>query len=55
MLCENLIYERKDGIAKTIINRPKVMNALSPAVPVIDEAKRVHRLTVKVIMGAAHN
>jgi len=31
MTYENLIYEKEDGIAKITINRPKVMNALTPA------------------------
>jgi 2-(1,2-epoxy-1,2-dihydrophenyl)acetyl-CoA isomerase len=30
MAYENLIYEKKDGVARITINRPAVMNAITP-------------------------
>ncbi len=30
MAYENLIYEKKEGVARITINRPSVMNAITP-------------------------
>ena len=57
MVYENLIYEKEGGVAKITINRPKVMNALSPAVlsemkAAIQESGRDDDVGVVVLTGA---
>ncbi len=57
MKYENLMYEKDQGIAKITINRPKVMNALSPAViselkAAMDEASTDDDVRVVVLTGA---
>ena len=57
MKYENLIYEKDEGIAKITINRPKVMNALSPAVlseikVAMQEASKDDDVRVVVLTGA---
>ena len=57
MLYENLIYEKEGGVAKITINRPKLMNALSPAVlleikTAIHEAGEDDDVRVVVLTGA---
>jgi len=54
---EDLIYEKSGGIAKITINRPKVMNALSPAVllelkAAVQEAGKDDEVRVVVLTGA---
>jgi len=57
MKYENLMYEKDEGIAKITINRPKVMNALSPAVlseikAALQEASKDDDVRVVVLTGA---
>lgn len=57
MVYENLIYKKEDGIAKITINRPGVMNALSPAVlleikAALQEAGKSDDVGVVVLTGA---
>ena len=53
---ENLKYDKKDGIAKITINRPSVMNALTPALlkemkAAVEDAGRDKKIGVVVITG----
>jgi len=57
MKYENVMYEKDEGIAKITINRPKVMNALSPAViselkAAMEEASTDDDVRVVVLTGA---
>jgi len=57
MVYETVIYEKKDGVAKITINRPQVMNALSPTVltelkAAVEEAGRDGDVKVVVLTGA---
>ena len=57
MKYENVMYEKDEGIAKITINRPKVMNALSPAVlseikVAMQEASKDDDVRVVVLTGA---
>ena len=57
MKYENLMYEKDEGIAKITINRPKVMNALSPVVlseikTALQEASKDDDVRVVVLTGA---
>lgn len=56
MVYENLIYEKKDGIAQITINRPEVMNAISPALlseikAALEEARKDDEVGVVVLTG----
>lgn len=56
MVYENLIYEKKDGIAQITINRPEVMNAISPALlseikAALEEAREDDTVGVVVLTG----
>jgi len=56
MVYENLIYQKEGGIARITINRPKVMNALSPAVlleikAAVQEAEKDKDVGVIVLTG----
>jgi len=53
---ENLIYQKEGGIAKIIINRPEVMNAISPALlseikAALEEAGKDDEVGVVVLTG----
>ena len=57
MAYETLIYEKREGILKITINRPQVMNALSPAViqelkAALQEAEEDDNVGVVVLTGA---
>jgi len=57
MAYENLIYEKEGGVARITINRPKVMNALSPALllevkAAVQEAGKDDDVRVIVLTGA---
>ena len=57
MAHENLIYEKSDGVAKIIINRPQVMNALNQMVLseikiALQEAGKDDGVGVVVLTGA---
>ena len=57
MAYENLIYEKKDGVAKITINRPSVMNALTPTLlsemkAAVLEAGKDSEVKVIVLTGA---
>jgi enoyl-CoA hydratase/carnithine racemase len=57
MVRENVIYQKEDGVAKIIMNRPAVMNALSPAAllelkAVMEEAGKDDDVWVIVLTGA---
>ncbi len=56
---QNLIYQKKDGIAKIAIHRPEVMNALTPAVllemkSAVEAAQEDHEVGVIVITGSGN-
>lgn len=56
MVYENLIYEKKDGIAQITINRPEVMNAISPALlseikAALEEVRKDDKVGVVVLTG----
>jgi len=56
MAYENLIYEKGDGVARITINRPKAMNAISPALlaeikAVLEEAGKDDEVRVVVLTG----
>ncbi len=53
---ENLIYQKEGGIAKITINRPEVMNAISPALlseikTALEEAGKDDEVGVVVLTG----
>ena len=53
---ENLIYQKEGGIAKITINRPEVMNAISPALlseikAALEEAEKDDEVGVVVLTG----
>ncbi len=53
---ENLKYDKKDGVAKITINRPNVMNGLTPALlkemkAAVEDAGRDKKIGVVVITG----
>jgi enoyl-CoA hydratase len=57
MTYETLVYEKKEGVAKITINRPEVMNALSPVLLVemkaaLQEAGKDDDVVVVVLTGA---
>src|SRR4030042_6517205 len=57
MVYENLIYEKKDGVARITINRPSVMNAITPTLlgemkTAVLEAGKDNEVKVIVITGA---
>ena len=57
MAYENLIYEKKDGLAKITINRPAVMNAITPTLlaemkAAVLEAGKDSEVKVIVLTGA---
>jgi len=57
MMYENIIYERKDGVARVTINRPAVMNALTPTLlaemkAAVLESGRDREVKVIVLTGA---
>jgi len=57
MAYENLIYEKKDGVARITINRPSVMNAITPTLlaemkAAVLEAGRDSEIKVIVLTGA---
>jgi len=57
MAYENLIYEKKDGVAKITINRPAVMNAITPTLlaemkAAVLEAGKGDEVKVIVLTGA---
>ncbi len=57
MVYKNLIYEKKEGVAKVTLNRPSVMNALTPALlseikSAILEAAKDNEVKVIVLTGA---
>jgi enoyl-CoA hydratase/carnithine racemase len=57
MVHENIIYQKEEGVAKIIMNRPAVMNALSPAVllelkAAVEEAGKDDDVWVIVLTGA---
>jgi enoyl-CoA hydratase len=61
MAYENLIFEKKDGIAYITINRPKALNALNKAVyddlnPVLDDITADESVKVVIVteIGRAH-
>ncbi|HDM36998.1 MAG TPA: enoyl-CoA hydratase/isomerase family protein, partial [Candidatus Syntrophoarchaeum butanivorans] len=54
---ENIIYEKKDGVATITLNRPKALNALNTAVmtelrTAIHDADEDESMRVIVITGA---
>ena len=56
MAYENLIYEKKDGVARITINRPSVMNAITPTLLVemktaVLEAGKDSEVKVIVLTG----
>jgi enoyl-CoA hydratase/carnithine racemase len=57
MSYHNLLVEKNSGIEKIVLNRPGLMNALSPALlfelkEAIDEAARDQKIAVVIITGA---
>ncbi len=57
MSCENLLYEKKDGIATITFNRPKVLNALNRATmeeldAVLAEVRTDSHVRVLILTGA---
>jgi enoyl-CoA hydratase len=57
MMYENLIYEKKEGVVGITINRPSVMNALTPALlsemkAAVSEAGKDSEVKVIVLTGA---
>ena len=57
MAYENLIYEKKDGVARITINRPAVMNAITPTLlaemkAAVQEAGKDSEVKVIVLTGA---
>jgi len=60
MAYENLIYKKEGGVAKITINRPKVMNAISPALlseikAAVQEAGKDDDVGVVVLTGVTNN
>ena len=60
MVYENPIYEKKDGVAKITINRPKVLNALSPVLlleikAAVEEAEKDDDVGVVVLTRVTNN
>jgi len=57
MVYENLIYEKKEGVARITLNRPSVMNALTPALlseikSAVQHAGKDNEVKVIVLTGA---
>jgi enoyl-CoA hydratase len=57
MAYENLLYEKKDGVARITINRPSVMNAITPTLlaemkTAVLEAGKDNEVKVIVLTGA---
>lgn len=58
MVYENLIYEKKDGVARLTINRPSAMNAITAALlsemkAAVLEAGKDNEVKVIVLTGQA--